>query len=347
MIVQDERLESGERESFDPYKIPLPELAGKAQRVLCGVCLPDEYRDVEKRARLIDNWLRWGQSDDPEARKRWAYLAFEGRLGDRDRWLLGLWRSILENKHPNHPCNEMIAPWLRDYYQSHFFGWFLRRFDVQSALAVFIPRWLSGVLHYGLALVVALVAFANLKWSYAPALAVFLGLLGLLLSVGLVAALPGSDLKLYAYFNSLIPRLGAAVGIGYVFLFSAPHLVQMLNASQRPQRDFWLSAAALIVAALLYLMFHISRRVYPRLSIPALLQRSFSILLLAVAYSALELLIAAPLLFSIPFLCGIKPAEDCNVHADLHRLALCAAIALNLGVILQLAWDEQPLTEPL
>lgn len=322
------------------------QLASQARRVAVGD-LPTDV-SVEKRAAYIDKWLRWGQSDSPHSRKQWAFLARDKRL-DRDRWALDLWRSIVDREGKNRFAKDILeqrVPW--SFYQQRFFGWFLGRFNVQAALAIFLPRWLAAAFHYTLSLVMVAAAFASLSaWKDNPDLPLrtFGGLLVFLVIVGLVFAIPRNGLPLYAYFNSLIPRLAAAVGIGYLFLFSAPHLVQMLNAYE-PARHIWIAVAALTSAAWFYLMFHIHRRVEPPLALRALLRRSFSVLVLAVAYSALELLVVAPILFSKPFLFGVPP-KDCAVHTDLHRLALCAAIALNLGVVLQLAWDEKPLTEPL
>ena len=318
----------------------MPDLARRVEEVRGG---GPPGASADQRAFQFDDWLRWGQSDDPQTRKQWAWLADKKRL-DRDRWVLDLWRSFAKDSEARAET-ETEAPW--SFYQRHFFGWFLGRFDVQAACAVFVSWGLAGWLHYLLGLAIVITAFWRLQGTVepGPSFLAFGGLLAVLLAAGFAVKLAG--LPLYAWLNSLIPRLGAAVGIGYLFLFSAPHLVQMLNASQRRPLHFWLGVAGLVLAALLYLMFHIYRRVEPSLEWPSLLRRSLSVLALAVAYSALELLVAAPILFSKPFLCTTCPAAGCAVNADFHRLALCAAIALNLGVILQLAWDEKPLTEPL
>jgi hypothetical protein len=327
-------------EGYEANRLPLETLAERVKGEL------SVSRHKEDRALEMDNWLRWGQSDEPESRKRWAWLTEPTQGLDRDKWVLKLWQTI-EKDREIRTVIEGEVPW--SFYQRHFFGWFLGRFNVQAARAVFVSwRWrLAGWLHYLLALVIVVGTFVSLQWpaSPIPSFQVFLALLGFLVVVGFIAARSG--LPLYAYFNSLIPRLAAAVGIGYIFLFSAPHLVQMINVLGEPTRNDWLTVVALSLAPLLYIMFHIHRRVDPPLKFSSLLRRSSSVLVLAISYSALELLVAAPILFSSSFLCGVTPNEGCLPHPNLHHLALCAAIALNLGVVLQLAWDEKPLTEPL
>jgi hypothetical protein len=323
-----------------------PRLAEDAERLLQGE-LPPGSKEAE-RDLIVDEWLRWSQSDEIQARKQWVSLTVKSGI-DRDDFVLRLWRSIENPKHKNNRAKGTIeeeVPW--EYYQRHFFGWFLGRFDLRAARGIFVAPWLASLFHWSLVVIISGVSLLSLEntLSLNASLHTLGWIVGVVCLIGFASALPDPGVRFYAYFNSLIPRLGAAIGIGYLFLFSAPQLVQMLNVWKRPEQEVWF-AAGLLTAALLYLTFHISRRVYPRLSWRLLFTRSASILALAVAYSLLELLIAAPVLFSVPFICGLEPKNDCVVNSDLPHLLLGAAIALNLGVILQLAWDEKPLTEPL
>lgn len=293
----------------------------------------------------IDNWLRWSQSNDPVTNRQWEWLAGQGF--DRDAWVLDVWRSVRDDpKHLATSAIEAEVPW--SFYQRHFFGWFLGRFDARAALAMFLDDRLAARLHRFLITVLVAVSWLSLGFyttRLTPSLLVFLPLLILVALTGLYARRKG--LPWYAYLNSLSPRLAAAVGIGYLFFFSAPHLVKILNDTWRPAWQLWLGVAALVSTAYVYLTFHISRRVHPRLPPGPLRKRSLAILALALAYASLGMLIAGPMLFSLPFLGAAASGQPFAVHADLPRLAFCAAVALNLGVLLQLAWDEKPLTEPL
>src|SRR4029077_21236102 len=101
----------------------------------------------------------------------------------------------------------------------------------------------------------------------------------------------------------------------------------------KPPAFFIASSVGLVLISLLYIAFHISRRVDPQPSFGSLLTSSFSVLFLALRYGAGELLAVSPLLFSPLFLCGAHPdpkGSTCVVHGEPYRLALCAAIALNL-----------------
>src|SRR5436305_7688195 len=110
---------------FPMHPMSLPDLAASAKQV-------QELRNGER----IDEWLRWGQSDDPRTRAQWAWLASKHRI-DRDDWVLRLWRSILNDRdQAAKKIIEAKVPW--DFYQRHFFGWFLSRFDVRAARGVFI-----------------------------------------------------------------------------------------------------------------------------------------------------------------------------------------------------------------
>lgn len=309
--------------------------------------------DLRERIGYLHDWLNFAQSDSTLARKRWSYLAAEGQ--PRDEFTLKLWKqaSVAEKEDGLAVgFRKFVADKWCDwpYYERHFFGWFLSRFDLVSARAVYTTARVSQGLDFLLAAIAAMVCVLlgpgmfNFQTGFAAlgAVVVLVGTAGWLWARDKKRGLP-----FYAFANSLVPRLGAAVGIGYLFLASAQHLVIILAGLKQSPWFFWSASAALLLGAFLYIAFHISRRVHPRLEKKALLRRSGSVLALAVTYSLVELLVAGPVLFSDAFVCGISESETCTPLREIGRLILCAAIALNLGVILQLAWDEKPLTEPL
>lgn len=296
-------------------------------------------------AHLVEDWLVWSQGDAPATRRHWLSLKASRAIPDRDRYVLALWKSIDRKNGANHAAKKTIeaksAPW--EYYQRHFFGWFLSRFNLPAARKVFADGPLIAGLHYLFFAVSLAAAGISFWWSPVPDLKISLQSLG---GVAFLLILGGvfSGIPKYAYIHSLIPRLGAAVGIGYLFLASAPHLVGLIDRSSWTPAELLLTAAALLAATLLYVPVHISRRVYPPPRWPKLFRLGFDVVALGVGYAALELLLFAPLLFSRSFLCE---DPECTVSASPARQVLCAAIALILGIVLQLAWDEKPLTEPL
>jgi hypothetical protein len=120
--------------------------------------------------------------------------------------------------------------------------------------------------------------------------------------------------------------------------------VQIIHASKLAAGWAYLVCAVAIVAAHLYVMHHIARRVKPPLPFLARARRSSHVVALGLGYAAAGLLLVAPLFFSPRFLAA--PATAAGSPKP-PQLALVLSIALVLGLILQLAWDEKPLTEPL
>jgi hypothetical protein len=326
-----------------PASCSLDRLPALARSARAGGLDPD--RVPAQRARLLVDWLVWSQDD--AALRRWQHLAElpPGERIDRDRFLNDLLASLAEGG-ANHALESGVRkemePW--DSYRKHFFAWFLRRFEFRAACRIYSRRpfapWLGWLLA-ALAVLAEGLCVRTFGLDPTPAVVVFLGLALAVVLVRLLGGLPPE-----AYLRWITPRLAAAVGFGYLFLASASSVVRALLFSRWLAQHAALALVLLLAAAWAYGILHIHRRVRPGLRLPALLLRSADVLALAVCYAAAGLLLAAPLLFSAVFL-GTSP-EELRVHpVQPHHLALCAAIALNLGVVLQLAWDEKPLTEPL
>jgi hypothetical protein len=327
-----------------PMSCPLERLPALARDAAGGSLRTD--LDAAKRAYLVAEWLRW--SLDEEADRRWQYLAKlppDKRIA-RDGYVEELLDSLTEGG-ANHALareiEKLMEPW--DSYRKHFFAWFLQRFDFRAASRIYSPRrplspW-TGWLLAALAALAEALCVRRFGLAPTPAVAVFSAVAAILVLVRPLSGLPPE-----AYVRWLTPRLAAAVGFGYLFLTSASSAVHAMFLSHWLARNAGTALVLLLGAAWLYVIMHIDRRVRPGLDLPALLLRSADVLALAACYAAAGLLLAAPLLFSPVFL-GCTP-EELRAHPVLpHHLALCAAIALNLGVVLQLAWDEKPLTEPL
>lgn len=333
--------------------VPLGQFLQMAKDIHNGTVLENPGYDKSHKLSYLHEWLKFTQSESSVAGMRWEYLAGqlaqkgEEQVPNRDKFALDLWRKIVTKGTPEAELvpyvEERWSGW--DFYRRHFFGWFLARFNLPAACAVHDDSWLARNLHLLWSGLVILIAAVALAWTrHLNVLVLVLAIIGCATVAGGYVCARREILPCYAYFHALIPRLGAAIGIGYLFLLSAPHLVKLLDQSWRKPFHFWLASVVLLVAAFLYIAFHISRRVHPHLRWKHLALRSLSLWLLGFGYSALELLVMAPVLFSSDLVCG---TPDCHVNASADRLTLCAAIALNLGVILQLAWDEKPLTEPL
>jgi hypothetical protein len=320
-------------------------LATLACDLLEGKPTSDLEIPADQRLSFLNGWLRFVTATSPLARIRWAALAASEwePLNDRDAYLLQLWKRIVggEGGRPADPwrlidyTERNWGPW--SYYERHVFGWFLSRFNFSAARQMF--RGSRAAAGFNAVVLAGALGVAALALYRGPSLA-----RSLLLAIMAAALLLGSfrwlGLELYAHFNSLIPRLAATVGIGYLFLMSASQLLGQIQLASPPNR-VWFGSGLLLATAYFYIAVHIWRRVHPVLRWSALLRRSLDVWLLAVSYAALGLTLAAPILFGSTAKGALAP------EARPEQLALCAAIALNLGVVLQLVWDEKPLTEPL
>jgi len=148
----------------------------------------------------------------------------------------------------------------------------------------------------------------------------------------------------YAYVQSLVPRLGAAVGIGYLFLLASPELMAALHGwSQPPARQ--LAAGVLVVAVVwTYGVLEVSRRVDPPPPWRRAYLRTLPVMAMGLAHTLAGMGLLVPLLEALR-----REAAGAAVAAPLasHDLVLFAVVALALGVVLELAWGERPITEPL
>lgn len=319
--------------------------------VATGALLGDFYRDNDDdRKRLFHEWLRWIFGNQPRTRAWWHWLSEEKKrcidhgIDDRDSYTIKLLQSITG---PNAPNSEAKAQFEKEhtswsYYESYFFEWFLRRYDIVRARQVFYGQWIARYVHFILAALLIPVVVLYFVF-YAPQACAWLVAGSVMVSAILVCAMPFRD-HLNSYFQSLMPRLAVTTGLGYLFLFSASGLVDAiyLNALQ----PIWQIAisTAIILAIWLYLMQMIERRVQPSIGLGRALMRSSHLMVMAAIYSSLGLFVSAPVLFSRAFLSGelFRPTRGAEAY-----LLITAAIALAIGVVVQLVWEERAVTEPL
>jgi hypothetical protein len=318
------------------------DLEAVALALLDGEIAPVLRKSVgEQTVRTKTGLLRWALSDAPAARSQWEALSRnsqDARLRDRDRYVEALWRTV--ELGPNDDLRRRLEnAGLIAAYRDALFTWFLRRFDLGAALRLFTDPRRARLLRWGVPPVLAALAGASLALlglePGAAPLALFLVALAL---AGF--ALTARELPPRAGLQALVPRLGAGVALGYLFLAAAPDLVRLLAGWGRPALVQWLVAASIVAATWLYSCLHVLQRVQPVPPRQVLVLRAWSLVWTGLGYTAVGLTFAAPVLFADRFL-GTATAPH------LHTLVLIASIALALGVVLELAWEEKPLTEPL
>ena len=287
--------------------------------------------------------LRWAVSDDAASRRDWAALQDDHRaesvLRDRDRYVEELWRGIESS-----PEQADVHGFLEEHlgaletYRRYLFDWFLRRFHIDPALRIYRSRARGLTLCLAFLAVAVAAAALPILLPASTRLNIFAGLAGLVALSWLARALTG--LGWNQAMQLLFPRLAAGVAIGYLFLTSAPELVRVAAG------ESLVSSLALVVVlgvlTYLYSAFHVSGRVHPRVHGRRLWGSSGLLFALGVVYALLGLPLFTPL-FSLAEFQGTQAP----IPLGPHQLLLLAAVALALGMVLELAWEEKPMTEPL
>ncbi|MCP5246922.1 MAG: hypothetical protein H6937_13595 [Burkholderiales bacterium] len=298
---------------------------------------------------LFHHWLNWIQSEDPWA-ILWWYWANEQpdtKVPYRDEYIIKLWHTMNEEqkdlavnrKAKEHVIKE-VTVW--SYFEQHFFNWFLDRYNIVDARQVYNKNWISRYIH----LLLSLFTSVSVGWYFLSGNQSQCQWLIALLSVVLIFTLGNvfAWIKPGFYLQSLIPRLAVTTGIGYLFLFSASSLVKLIYLNPLDPGEQIIISLALVLLVLLYMMQVILRAVQPRPKLWIAFKRALNMLALAITYSFIGLLICAPILYHPVFL-DLKSLYD-PAH-PLGYLLITAAITLAIGVVLQLVWEDKPITKPL
>lgn len=285
-------------------------------------------------------WLRWAQSDHPRAILWWHWLGEhpDPDIPGRDEYISQLWQKI-NARHETHVVKEQVAKetaW--SFYERHFFNWFLNRYNAIDARRVFSGNQINRYVHLPVSALALLAVVWFFGWTCQTACEWLVAALAIVLVF--VAGNLAAGIQPAYYLQSLIPRMAVTTGLGYLFLFSASGLVAAIYNNRLPLAGQIIISFALVAFVLIYMIQVIQRRVVPRLNCWQAGKRSFHLLVLGLAYSAIGLLISAPVLFSPAFDKSFTrpPAPE--------TLLITATLVLAIGVALQLVWDDKPVTEP-
>jgi hypothetical protein len=300
--------------------------------------------------------LTWVVSDRPSALQWWHWLeAQKQKQNDkclefphRDAFVLEIWQNLNDPQKPHGAAKAQVEAMRTDwsYYQNYFFNWFMQRYNIPAAFEVFGVRAMPGHLYpggYSAAIVAAVLfcwicfdvfGFGMCGWSCTLFIVIVI--------VGILFLESKIDKNIpYAYLiQVLTPRLGVMTGIGYLFLLSAKDLVQYIIKTDFQWWGQIIISSALILSVWVYLTQAIQRQVKPRISFRNAWKRSTNLMAAAVAYSAIGLHLSAPILTSPKLLAE----KICYNTLD---LLMMASLALAIGVVLQLVWEDKPVTEPL
>lgn len=317
-----------------------------AETALTGFCY---QKGRVKKSNEFHEWFGWVQSDDTRAILWWHWVSKNKKTnetGERDEYVLELWHSVDDENAPNKDAkkevNESITHW--SYYQSHFFNWFLNRYHIRFAREVLTKNCFICSFHYWY---FVLNLFIVLFYYIKPNLFTYEYVSGFIL----LSAIPIlilymthklSDLKIGNFIHSMVPRLSATITIGYLFLISIPDFIRKVY---QEINEYWLlfAGVSLILLVFLFILLNIHKRVKPDLSFKNLISRAVDIFILSISYSLSGLYILEPVIRKSVF----TNDQLALLHPCFSQLFFIASVSLAIGVILQLIWEEKPVTEPL
>jgi hypothetical protein len=287
-------------------------------------------------------------SDDERSRPHWAALQeLEDARLSRPGVVLSLWKFFETDQGRSY-----IARFQRSvrYHREVLFDWFLYRYDLGSARRILLGRehFLIGHIHFlVLAFMVGIAAlylkrpllFSPSGWGQHK---LALGLVALVyfLAAGVqVLVFPkesASRLQRWAFAaQTLVPRLAAGSLVGLVALASSEELLRYVISGASPWR-----LGVVLVAALAYLSLEIVRRVHPMPPPRQLARLVAGAFITALAHAIAIAVCAERALRSIPRP-PLAEAMTCI------QLANVAAFLLAIGLIVNLIWAEEPVTQPL
>ncbi len=325
-----------------------------AQQALGGELLSNiEIQDDQVKKRCCEGflyWLKWVQSDEKATKIWWEWITTTNKLGkDKDDYILELWNSVDSENGKNKFVREYLLtrefPW--SYYKRHFFNWFLERFHVVNARKIFTNSKFVPYLHIPLSVLsifLTVIFFIIEKGNINVChwLVFCLIFILLFLTSGML-----SGISPYYFFQSLIPRIGITTGVGYLYLFSAAGLVRPIYSSKFNNIEYTILGLVIIIAIMLYIIGLMCRRVHPNMKFVTALERSIHLITSALMFSAIGLFLCAPIFFSSSFLSTLNMTKSDCIPLRFGQLFILSTIALAIGVILQLVWEDKPVTEPL
>lgn len=314
----------------------------------------DNYEDENmKIAITINEWLRFIQANTTTSLMKWAFFLKKDNdfvCKTRDEYVFNFFKKLEQEEKIGGQTfskyvNDNWVPW--SYYQNHFFHWFLNRYNIPYARAVFWDNPLGKYIHFFIAFAIFLiVSFRYFAPSIRSQFEVFPMITGIFTSVVFVLTIYSMIKNRFVYFiHSMVPRLGATIAIGYLFLLSTPDFVAKVydNNGLFSERFQYFASAILIAFVLSFISLNIHKRVKPPLNFPEILACAFNIMIIGIAYALIGLLIFERILFnSVNHKTQTVLSTPC-----LSQLLFFCTVSLFIGVVFQLIWEEKPVTEPL
>lgn len=277
--------------------------------------------------------------DDRKGRNKWQALRSEKQL-DRDALVVSAWKE-LEKK----PAIEAQYHSL-EYHRLWLFDWLLRRYDIRRARSVVGGGkwWVQNAHFFLLGAVVAV--FVLRRWEWLGSRQTFWSLILcgtayaavlVLLARSFRARLSDSLEAFAVATHSLIPRLAGAGAVGLVILASSQELLNVVVDA----KPGWL--IALLFAGYGYLLLEMARRIHPLPRARRLALHGFDVATTALAHSMTLALLAEGGLRKV---LANSPGATAD-PLDWSQSLSVVVFVFSIGLVVNLIWAEQPVTEPL
>lgn len=277
-------------------------------------------------------------SNDEKGRAVWHRLATEDPRLDRDQVVLDLW-NVLQTYDPQHA--EKIGS-STTYHRAWLFDLFLGHYDVRRSLRTAgAGGWSANFPIFLLVTVGALFILRRMPYTMTiPAWAWVLGVAMAYAAIVVPLALQfrrrlssGVEATVLA-LQSLLPRLAGAAAVGLVILASSEELLELVIGVGWP----WLLLP--LIGGFLYLVLEMARRVHPLPRLRRLALHGLDIWVTGLCHALALTLVTERGLRTI-----LQPA---SVGPFAPEAALSVTVFLfAIGLIVNLIWAEQPITEPL
>lgn len=277
---------------------------------------------------------------DKKGRALWQALHADAPGLDRNDLVLRVWNE-LATTHPEAITEQYHS---LAYHRHWLFEWLLRRYDVRRSREVVAGgSWQHNAHLLLLAAVAGAFALRRLEGLGSQQT---LGAL-LLCGAAYVVVLawlthtfhPRLSDRLEALTlatHSLVPRLAGASAVGLVILTSSQELLKVVVATN------WWWLPCLLLAGYGYLLLEMARRVHPLPRLRRLALHGFDVAATALAHSMTLTLLAEGALRKVLL----------NDGGSYGPLTWCQSLSVvvfvfTIGLVVNLIWTEQPVTEPL
>ncbi|MBN1271072.1 MAG: hypothetical protein JXB26_02275 [Candidatus Aminicenantes bacterium] len=315
--------------------------------------------EIETKVRALNEWLRFIAGNTSISRFKWSLFSKTDEKGKellkhRDKYILSYFSNLSEIEiNPQITFEQYVdlnwGPW--SYYLNHFFRWFLGRYHIRYARKILTTNFFVVQLHY-LLLFFSIIFFFSVNFRLAPILYKAAGFLIMIIGVltgasAVILKKQKHNLSFKRIFgmmvDSLSPRWAATIAIGYFFLLSVPNFLCDICENRISNSIQILGSIFFLVVTFIFIMLNINKRVEPALVFKELFCRFLDMIVIAVSYALIGLVV-----FRKIFILAVQRANSgYQSQPCLIQLFFMASIALTIGIIFQLIWEDKPFTEPL